>query len=756
MCDPRRKDHKQGTDVPLKCRQYCDRNDDRVIKDVPSRSEGNIFNDDHDDHGCPSHRDKSSQFLFEHPKPSPCHATLSTAACSAFSYSSSSSSSSSSFSSFFSSSSSASSSSVNSNTSSECRVRCAFKKPWYSQSCTDISEKRGYFEEDCDTAPLIEMKGSKRGSAKNKLATQSPVQECLPKTRTITSGSKTDGNVRKSKSMEALVRPKDKGGHEDENEQGMRESDARKELVKEKMKFSAFLNEITRQVLSPVRLTTLGVKDAHPSCGPPQACGQSEKSEKRQRSQSASADSPASNQNVRSRKQPSVNQPPSKSFHQNPMHNPAHSAALSVSPRTGSSTDVRCLKSPQAHRHQKHYNHQHKGEHAFTPHCHESRNCNSQCHHPHHHHHHHQTHNSAYHPEDLHNTFPNGRGHNKLHPHGDHPQEEHHLRHHRHGGHHHGDPHHRDHEQGGYCYADHHRRRHCSETGDSSGPTPPFGHCRRRCHKNHRSDDYHMDCGDEHGPALHHGGNSVANDSDCTTRRRDGRYSSTKEDRALRLLGDHDSESQISSEREADRPGHIRDHHLDHHSSSDRDGYQRSGYQRCRHNSYSDSHHHHHRHQHGNYGCSDHQLNHDDCISRAHRHYRKNTIKSPPQHHHHHHHHDRRHQSEAYSHHHVNHHYGKPHPYHHGNQPHSESHQRHYASPCVEHRQKVHALGLQDNADARGRRSPFSCSSPAHGKLETESAMTTRSPSSHDVEQMSFLDSSSIHKEETHETGRIM
>ncbi|AWP00377.1 putative A-agglutinin anchorage subunit-like [Scophthalmus maximus] len=63
------------------------------------------------------------------------------------------------------------------------------------------------------------------------------------------------------------------------------------------MKFSAFLNEITRQVLSPMRLTTLGVTDAPRPCSPRQASVRASKIDsstekhRQQRSRPASADS---------------------------------------------------------------------------------------------------------------------------------------------------------------------------------------------------------------------------------------------------------------------------------------------------------------------------------------------------------------------------------------------------------------------------------------------------------------------------------
>ncbi|XP_058874928.1 filaggrin-2-like [Acipenser ruthenus] len=84
----------------------------------------------------------------------------------------------------------------------------------------------------------------------------------------------TEGVFRKAKSMEVIwdregsraqgVRSagKTRGGEQEEQEE---ERGTVPVFVQEKLKFSAFLNEITRQVLSPSRLSSLGLKPETPS-----------------------------------------------------------------------------------------------------------------------------------------------------------------------------------------------------------------------------------------------------------------------------------------------------------------------------------------------------------------------------------------------------------------------------------------------------------------------------------------------------------
>ncbi|KAJ8337990.1 hypothetical protein SKAU_G00369560 [Synaphobranchus kaupii] len=99
-------------------------------------------------------------------------------------------------------------------------------------------------------------------------------------------------NVRKAKSLEVLSTRVEmtagglKGGRgvvgnskmEDEDVEKRKEA-ARQNFVQEKLQFSAFLNEITRQVISPSCLSSLGVTDA---CGPPSPGQASQKSPRKE------------------------------------------------------------------------------------------------------------------------------------------------------------------------------------------------------------------------------------------------------------------------------------------------------------------------------------------------------------------------------------------------------------------------------------------------------------------------------------------
>ncbi|XP_069036718.1 filaggrin isoform X2 [Lepisosteus oculatus] len=84
-------------------------------------------------------------------------------------------------------------------------------------------------------------------------------------------GRLTQAPIRKAKSMEVISSASrspewaggrsqsGKGEEEEEEEEKKEEEEACRRVVQEKLKFSAFLNEITRQVLSPSRLSSLGV-----------------------------------------------------------------------------------------------------------------------------------------------------------------------------------------------------------------------------------------------------------------------------------------------------------------------------------------------------------------------------------------------------------------------------------------------------------------------------------------------------------------
>ncbi|XP_046694533.1 filaggrin [Silurus meridionalis] len=202
------------------------------------------------------------------------------------SFSSASSSSNSSSSSSFSSSSFSSSSSSSSSWSSDSSLEKAkfaskFKKGArrleHSQSCTDISRRRRAFEEDEeDTVPLLNEDGhaNKSASLKKYCSVKKKCEDTNKRPNLSHSQSRKSTFkkescqseiVRKAKSMEVLpMQNKQSGeGELDEKEIERRKEEARRNIMEEKKKFSAFLNEITRQVISPSRLQTLGVTDAH-------------------------------------------------------------------------------------------------------------------------------------------------------------------------------------------------------------------------------------------------------------------------------------------------------------------------------------------------------------------------------------------------------------------------------------------------------------------------------------------------------------
>ncbi|KAM9780755.1 uncharacterized protein ACBT44_022219 [Syngnathus typhle] len=238
-----------------------------------------------------------------------------------------------------SSSTSASSSSLSSENSSEGSEEFLLRRPQHSQSCNNISEKHKYIEEEEDTAPLIGTSGhpGKQKQAKGKSSHNGSKQGTRKKTRDTAS-------FRKSKSMEALTFPSENEGNEEEQER--RKNEIRKNLMKEKMKFSAFLNEITRQVLSPMRLTTLGVTDAQKPSGTESASSKSEDKRRHQRSRPVSADSVTSSQYSHSQLSKS------NSSHHHRRHDspdsPKSCADISYSERhpSWSQTSQHCSRSP--------------------------------------------------------------------------------------------------------------------------------------------------------------------------------------------------------------------------------------------------------------------------------------------------------------------------------------------------------------------------------------------------------------------------
>ncbi|XP_061607755.1 filaggrin-2 [Phyllopteryx taeniolatus] len=240
---------------------------------------------------------------------------------------------------------SASSSSLSSESSTETLDRFLLRRPQHSQSWTNISGKDGFVEEEeDDTAPLVADRAhvGKQKQAKGKSA-RSGSQQGAEQTQ-------NSASFRKSKSMEALARPTEREGHANEEEEENQKKQVRKNLMKEKMKFSAFLNEITRQVLSPMRLSTLGVTDAQKTSSAEPAGIRSRKSESntgQQRSRPVSADS------VKSGKYSHASLSKSKSFHRHrDRRSPDSTDRMQHRPR--SCTDISCSerhpsRSPTSH-----------------------------------------------------------------------------------------------------------------------------------------------------------------------------------------------------------------------------------------------------------------------------------------------------------------------------------------------------------------------------------------------------------------------
>ncbi|TRY56768.1 hypothetical protein DNTS_028627 [Danionella cerebrum] len=161
--------------------------------------------------------------------------------------------------------------------------------PRYSWSCVDISRGRRAFEDDenCgDVMPLLDADGQlkiSKGVEKSLIVNEKGRETLKKKSQKDSQREKNNyaqqqlcgkgsTNIRKTKSMEVLSR---KGYHSssgelDEKTLEKRKKDAHKNFVKEKMKFSAFLNEITLQVLSPSRLSSLGVTNVQRPTSPGQ------------------------------------------------------------------------------------------------------------------------------------------------------------------------------------------------------------------------------------------------------------------------------------------------------------------------------------------------------------------------------------------------------------------------------------------------------------------------------------------------------
>ncbi|XP_069556550.1 uncharacterized protein [Brachyistius frenatus] len=544
MCDRKEKDHKHRKTAGSKSQQrkhHCQtqghphhhhqHQSDDDSHDTHSTAEDNILSDHHLDHQNQTDNDKtppshshnnhhkqnhrhgslSETFLSSSTGSSSSSSSSSSSASSSSSPSSSSSSSSSpsssSSSSSLSSSSATSSSNLSSENSSEHSDKYLLRKPQHSQSCTDISGKHRYFEERDDTAPLIHKRGkphsasAKQKRQKGKSSNSGPSQGTLKNQQKVTRSSGKDGSFRKAKSMEALTMPKDTEGHGNEDEDGTRKSEARKNLMKEKMKFSAFLNEITRQVLSPMRLTTLGVTNAQRPSSPGQASQRSRKADRstekprQQKSRPTSVDSMSSHASKYSTS--------SRLTHSKSLHHYGHhsvDSAHHVSHRPKSCTDISCSKkhnswseSPEHHSRSasyKHHHHHHQGDHHTSyhhDHHHEDRNSPSRSHHhrdnhttSHHHHHSHHS------PANQHGDHHSPTYHNKDH----HPTSHHH---------HYGDHHHGDHYSPTRRHGKHHSATHHYHHGDQQGHADPHHHGDNQSHAN----QHHH--GDHHTTPHHHG-----------------------------------------------------------------------------------------------------------------------------------------------------------------------------------------------------------------------------------------------------------
>ncbi|XP_077447930.1 uncharacterized protein LOC144067821 isoform X2 [Stigmatopora argus] len=284
---------------------------ENVYQDMLSTEEDSLLSD------CAPRRRRSHGY---YTKPNHGRPSLSeTSFTSSYGSSSPSSSSSTASSSGSSSSNSSSTSSLSSESSTDGSDTFLLRRPPHSLSCNNLSEKPKYVD---DSATWSDHR-SRVGKQKRSKGTQ----------------RKTGESIRKSKSMEALTHPREQRSFANQEEEDRRKSEVKKNLMKEKMKFSAFLNEITRQVLSPMRLTTLGVTGAQKASGVEPASVRSRKSEssvERRRSRPVSADSANSSQ--RSRTQV----PNSKSSRHRRSHGSPDSFA-DVESRPRSCTDLNCL-----------------------------------------------------------------------------------------------------------------------------------------------------------------------------------------------------------------------------------------------------------------------------------------------------------------------------------------------------------------------------------------------------------------------------
>ncbi|XP_068188129.1 hornerin isoform X2 [Antennarius striatus] len=733
MCD-KEKDHKKGKTADSKIQQIkhfqtnqCHHHHEKQnfnqeqlnndTDDTCSTAGDSIVSDHHSNHRHDHHHHHY------HHKQNHRHASLSETplsssvvlSASSSSSSSATSSSTSSSSSSFSSSSSVSSSSLSSETTSECSDRYPLKKHQHSQSCNDISRKHRYFEEGDETAPLIDKsRCTKRLTAKQQCGKGTTVlsgmtQGTLKNTKRVRRGSVNDGSVRKTKSMEALTGPKERKLHG--NEDKIKKGEAIKNLMKEKKKFSAFLNEITRQVLSPMRLTTLGVTDAQRPCSPGQASVRSSKENssteklKQQPRCPAGVDSSSS----------------SKSVHHHHGHgypDSTHHTCHKCMNHTDGSCLERCHSCSQTPHHGSHspshkhmYHHQQGEQHSFGHHhrhhhktSHHRQHHSPVCHHgvhysaTHHHHHKesrspgHDHHHGDYHASSHHHEHGDHHSQNHHHGQGDHhiPGHHHHQGDHSNAGHHHnhGDQqnpgHHHHHYQGDQHNPEHqhqHRGHHNSSHRNHHGHRHKLGH--------HHHEDLHSASHHHHLEGHHKPHNMNYHGDYCSP----GHYCRPE---------DH--------HRSADQPGHgdpckpLHHHHEEHH--------RKGHYLHCKdhqnmghHHQHDEPHRHGHQHEHGGHHSVSyhhhqkghhHQHHHDDCQTPCHHHEQEDQHQHYHEDHHHRHHHED-HQSSGHQH--QKDHCTPCHSYYHSSGHHL--HKDHHSSGYLQEQEDHHSPGHHHHHEDR-------------------------------------------------------
>ncbi|XP_054611406.1 filaggrin-2 isoform X2 [Dunckerocampus dactyliophorus] len=673
--------------------------------DTHSTAEDSLLSDHH-----PDHQRRSDLY---HRKQTHGRLSLSeTSLTSSFGSSSfsSSTSASSSSSSSHSSPTSESSSSVSSE-SSVCSDGFLLRRPQHSLSCTDISRKHKYAEYVEETTPLI---GNRDHLPEQKQGAQK-------KTQKTARGSANDGSFRKSKSMEALTCSTERGATEVEKEQEKRKKQVRQNLMKEKMKFSAFLNEITRQVLSPMRLTTLGVRDVQRQSSMGSASVRSRKleSNRQPKSRPVSADPVSSSKCSHTRL--------SKSSHRR-RRQCSPDATEPMQPRPRSCTDISCLERHPSRSSQhcpnspsfKRRHHRYQGSHVR--HCHHHRgNCNTpSCHHrsisPHRKHRYYSPVFSDHGDHDetpyRHHKDPHRHHHEDNHD-GDRysPDDHHHRRdyhdqhfHYHHGCHH--GPRHGDHHFTAHYLKEHNDRTyhppeiHSSSSQDHEHHQSPSHHHCNHLNRKHpvtprrgnqgQSYDYrdhpypkHHHRGDHHGLPRYHNSEEQHH--------RGVPHGDPQQVKQSEICGgQHPHQRDQPNHRDRHSSGH-QHHHGNHHSPNHQHhhGDDLSEAQQpdddddlCHKHRHGDQHHHGNKHgpnhqQHrGTHGNDLHQHSHGERQSSGHQHHQRDHHRPNSQHHNrdHRQHHHGDHQNQN-SHHYEDHH-SRVHQNHHGDQRHLlESHQ---------------------------------------------------------------------------------